>query len=139
MKKLTISAIAMTLCVQGCVTFNDTINKAAKEKGAVKTFSGMVFRSIRDGNGKSPIATSFVEVNYRGTLSDGSEFDSNDNSRFKLTKVIPCWTEGLQMMKVGGKAQLVCPPELAYGRKGSGSEIPPDATLIFEVELLGIK
>lgn len=139
MKKLIITAIAMTLYVQGCAMVNDTIDKAAKEKGAVTTSSGMVYHSIRNGSGQSPITTSIVEVNYRGTLPDGSEFDSNNKSRFRLSRVIPCWTEGIQMMRVGGKAKLVCPPELAYGKKGDGRDVPSDATLIFEVELIDIK
>ena len=94
------------------------------------------------GNGR-PAASSTVEVNYRGTLTNGKEFDSsykrNQSISFPLTGVIPCWTEGVQLMKVGGKAKLVCPPELAYGARGAGRDVPPNATLIFEVELLGIK
>ena len=103
----------------------------------------MVYQSIKDGKGKSPSAASTVEVNYRGTLTNGKEFDSsykrNQSISFPLTGVIPCWTEGVQMMKVGGKAKLVCPPELAYGARGAGRDVPPNATLIFEVELLNIK
>ena len=143
MKRLIIAAIATTLAVPAFAMANDTIDKAAKEKGAVKTASGMVFKSIKDGSGKSPKATSTVEVNYRGTLPSGKEFDSSykrkQSIKFPLNGVIPCWTEGVQMMKVGGKAQLVCPPELAYGASGAGSDVPPNATLIFEVELLDIK
>ncbi len=143
MKKLIIVAIAMTLAIPALAAANETINKAAKEKGAVKTSSGLVYKSIKDGSGKSPVASNTVEVNYRGTLPDGKEFDSsykrNQSIQFPLTGVIPCWTEGVQKMKVGGKAQLVCPPELAYGARGAGSSVPPNATLIFEVELLGIK
>jgi FKBP-type peptidyl-prolyl cis-trans isomerase FkpA len=143
MKRLTIVAIAMTLAIPALAAANDIIDKAAKEKGAVKTSSGMVYKSIKDGSGKSPAASSTVEVNYRGTLPDGKEFDSsykrNQSIQFPLSGVIPCWTEGVQKMKVGGKAQLVCPPELAYGTRGAGSAVPPNATLIFEVELLGIK
>jgi FKBP-type peptidyl-prolyl cis-trans isomerase FkpA len=153
MNKLIIAAIITTLIVPGCAVVEktidkaadennsvvNTIDKAAKEKGAVKTPSGMVFRSIQEGSGISPNKTNTVEVNYRGTLSDGTEFDSNNHIKFKLSRVIPCWTEGLQMMQLGGKAQLVCPPELAYGKRGAGRNVPPNATLIFEVELLDIQ
>ena len=143
MKRLIIAAIATTLTVPAFAAANDAIDKAAKEKGAVKTASGMVYRSIKNGRGKSPSASSTVEVNYRGTLTNGKEFDSsykrNQSIKFPLSGVIPCWTEGVQMMKVGGKAKLVCPPELAYGTRGAGQDVPPNATLIFEVELLDIK
>ena len=117
------------------------VEKAAKEKGAVKTESGLIYKSIKEGTGPSPVATDKVKVNYRGTLVDGKEFDSSyaagHPAEFELNQVIKCWTEGLQKMKVGGKAQLVCPPELAYGANGSGP-IPANATLVFEVELLEI-
>lgn len=119
------------------------LEKAAKEKGAVKTESGMVYQSLQEGNGASPAATDTVKVHYRGTLVDGQEFDSsykrNEPTEFPLSGVIKCWTEGVQKMKVGGKAKFVCPPAIAYGDKGAGAAIPPNATLIFEVELLGIK
>ena len=143
MKRLIIAAIVTILAVPDFAATNDAIDKAAKEKGAVKTSSGMVYVSIKDGKGKSPSAANTVEVNYRGTLTNGKEFDSsykrNQSISFPLTQVIPCWTEGVQLMKVGGKAKLVCPPELAYGSRGAGSDVPPNATLIFEVELLAIK
>lgn len=143
MKKVVIAAIAAILAVPAFAAANNAIDKAAKEKGAVKTRSGMVYVSIKDGKGKSPSAASTVEVNYRGTLTNGKEFDSSykrhQSISFPLSGVIPCWTEGVQMMKVGGKAKLVCPPELAYGSRGAGSDVPPNATLIFEVELLNIK
>jgi FKBP-type peptidyl-prolyl cis-trans isomerase FkpA len=97
---------------------------------------------VRDGTGASPTATDSVRVNYRGTLMDGTEFDSsykrNEPATFPLNRVIPCWTQGVQRMKVGGKAELVCPPELAYGERGAGGAIPPNATLRFEIELLAI-
>jgi len=143
MKRLIIAAIATIVAVPAFATANDAIDKAAKEKGAVKTPSGMVYQSIKDGKGKSPSAANTVEVNYRGTLTNGKEFDSSykrhQSISFPLSGVIPCWTEGVQKMKVGGKAKLVCPPELAYGSQGAGSDVPPNATLIFEVELLNIK
>jgi len=143
MKRLILAAIITIIAVPAFAATNDAIDKAAKEKGAVKTPSGMVYKSIREGKGKSPNASSIVEVNYRGTLTNGKEFDSsysrNQPISFPLSRVIPCWTEGVQKMKIGGKAKLVCPPELAYGASGAGSDVPPNATLIFEVELLGIK
>ncbi|KAA0894320.1 FKBP-type peptidyl-prolyl cis-trans isomerase [Oryzomonas rubra] len=143
MKRLISAAIATMLAVPAFAGANDAIDRAAREKGAVKTASGMVYRSLREGKGASPQASSTVEVNYRGTLTNGKEFDSsykrNQSISFPLTGVIPCWTEGVQKMKVGGKAKLVCPPELAYGSRGAGSAVPPNATLIFEVELLNIR
>ena len=143
MKVIIIAAIAAIIAVPVVATANEAIDKAAKEKGAVKTPSGMVYLSIKDGKGTSPTAASTVEVNYRGTLTNGKEFDSsykrNQSISFPLSRVIPCWTEGVQKMKVGGKAKLVCPPELAYGARGAGSAVPPNSTLIFEVELLNIK
>lgn len=143
MKRSMIAAVAATLALPALAAANDTINAAAKEKGSVKTNSGMVYQSLKEGKGKSPNASSTVEVNYRGTLTNGKEFDSsykrNQSISFPLSGVIPCWTEGVQMMKVGGKAKLVCPPELAYGSRGAGGAVPPNATLIFEVELLNIK
>ncbi|MCL1925705.1 MAG: FKBP-type peptidyl-prolyl cis-trans isomerase [Syntrophorhabdaceae bacterium] len=114
---------------------------AEKEKGAVKTASGMIFTSLEEGTGKSPGPTSKVKVNYRGFLTDGTEFDSSYKrgkpSDFPLNRVVKCFSEGMQKMKVGGKAKLVCPAKIAYGDQGSGA-IPPGATLVFEVELLEI-
>ncbi len=114
---------------------------AEKEPGAVKSASGMVFQSLKPGSGRSPKATDFVRVNYRGTLIDGKEFDASarhgDPAVLQLNGVIPCWTEGIQRMKVGERAKLVCPAETAYGDQIQG-EIPPGSTLVFEVELLAI-
>ena len=119
------------------------LGKAAGEKGAVKTESGLVYLSLKDGSGNSPGATDTVKVNYRGTLPDGKEFDSSFKrgkpAEFRLDGVIKCWTEGLQRMKVGGKARLVCPSTLAYGEAGAGDLILPGATLVFEVELVDVK
>ncbi len=116
--------------------------KAAKETGAVKTASGMIFIPVKEGTGESPTATSTVKVNYEGKLIDGKVFDASAKhggpATFPLNGVIPCWTEGVQKLKVGGKARLVCPPALAYGDRGAGGEIPPGATLDFQVELLEI-
>jgi len=118
------------------------LEKAAAEPGAVKTASGLIYRELRAGSGGSPRASDMVTVNYRGTLVDGTEFDSsykrNEPATFPLGQVIPCWTEGVEKMKVGGKSQLVCPATIAYGEQGSPPTIPGGATLIFEVELLRI-
>jgi FKBP-type peptidyl-prolyl cis-trans isomerase FkpA len=117
--------------------------EAAKEEGAVKTPSGLVFRTITPGHGASPGPGSVVRVNYRGTLVDGTEFDSSiargQPAEFRVGGVMPCWQEGLQRMKVGEKAKLVCPPEIAFGNRGSPPDIPPGAALVFEVELIGIE
>jgi FKBP-type peptidyl-prolyl cis-trans isomerase FkpA len=105
--------------------------------------SGLVYKSLKDGKGPQPAATDVVKVHYRGTLPDGKEFDSSYSrgqpAEFPLNRVIKCWTEGVQKMKVGGKAKLTCPPGIAYGERGTpGGPIPPNATLHFEVELLDI-
>jgi FKBP-type peptidyl-prolyl cis-trans isomerase FkpA len=111
---------------------------AAKEAGASVSASGVVFKSIKDGNGASPKAYDTVKVNYRGAFPDGKEFDASRGTpiSFPLNKVIPCWTEGVQKLKVGGKAKLTCPSATAYGPRGAGGVIPPNATLKFDVELL---
>jgi FKBP-type peptidyl-prolyl cis-trans isomerase FkpA len=118
------------------------LDKAASEKGATKTASGLVITTIKPGNGASPKATDKVKVHYTGTLIDGTVFDSsvqrNEPATFQLNGVIPCWTEGVQLMKVGGKAKLVCPPSIAYGERGAPPKIKPGATLVFDVELLDI-
>jgi FKBP-type peptidyl-prolyl cis-trans isomerase FkpA len=116
--------------------------KAAGEKGASKTPSGLIITPIKAGTGASPKATDKVKVHYHGTLTDGTVFDSSvkrgEPATFPLNGVIPCWTEGVQQMKVGGKSRLVCPSELAYGDRGAPPTIRPGATLVFEVELLEI-
>ena len=117
--------------------------KAAKEKGAIKTASGLIYLAQKEGSGSSPAASDKVKVHYNGTLVNGVVFDSSykrgQPTEFPLNGVIKCWTEGLQMMKPGGKARLVCPPEIAYGDRGAGGAIPPKATLVFDVELLEVK
>jgi len=118
------------------------LESAAKEKGAVKTKSGLIIKEIKPGTGPSPKATDRVKVHYHGTLRDGTVFDSSVErgkpATFPLNRVVPCWTEGLQKMKVGGKYKLVCPSKLAYGDRGSPPKIKPGAPLVFEVELLEI-
>lgn len=120
----------------------DALTKAAGEPGAQVTASGLVYRSLKNGDGLQPVASDTVRVHYRGTFTNGQEFDSSYKRgqpiSFALNRVIPCWTEGVQRMKVGGKARLTCPSAIAYGERGAGDVIPPHAVLHFEVELLGI-
>jgi FKBP-type peptidyl-prolyl cis-trans isomerase FkpA len=138
--RLSCLALALTLLAQAAMAQNAVTTAAAKEEGAVLTPSGLVYRSLKDGNGASPTASDKVTVHYKGTFPDGREFDSSYKRGqpidFPLNRVIACWTEGVQRMKVGGKAKLTCPPEIAYGARGAGSAVPPNATLLFEVELL---
>ena len=114
----------------------------AKAPGAVKTSSGLVKRTIEEGSGPSPGPDDTVKVHYTGRLRDGTVFDSShergEPAQFRLAGVIPCWTEALQTMKVGGKAHITCPPDTAYGDRGFPGSIPPGATLAFDVELLEI-
>lgn len=132
MKKLLhIAAAAVVLAVSAAHAAPET------------TASGLVFETITEGSGPSPKASDTVQVHYRGWLPGSSkDFDSSiargQPTSFPLNRVIPCWTEAVQKMKVGGKAKLTCPPEIAYGSRGAGGVIPPNATLHFEVELLGI-
>jgi FKBP-type peptidyl-prolyl cis-trans isomerase FkpA len=143
MRPIVILSAALALPVFAQAPSDPTLAKAAAEKGAVVTDSGLVYRSLKDGSGASPTAKDVVKVHYRGTFPDGKEFDSSytrgQPAEFPLNGVIKCWTEGVQKMKVGGKAQLACPSAIAYGSRGAGGVIPPNATLLFEVELLGIK
>ena len=141
--KLSTAAMSLLLLAASPAQAQNTVTAAAaQEPGAPVTASGMVYRSLKDGTGASPKASDTVRVHYRGTLPDGKEFDSsykrNESIEFPLSRVIPCWTEGVQLMKVGGKAKLTCPPATAYGDRGAGGVIPPKATLLFEVELLAI-
>ena len=118
------------------------LDKAATEPGAIQTASGLIMTTIKPGTGESPKPTDKVKVHYTGTLTDGTVFDSSverkEPAMFPLNGVIPCWTEGLQLMKVGGKSKLVCPASIAYGDRGAPPRIKPGATLVFEVELLEI-
>ena len=146
------SLLALALVLASVLTFalgtsahaqTDALLKAAAEKGAVVTASGLVYRSLKDGDGPAPLATDTVRVHYRGTLVDGKEFDSShkrgEPASFPLNRVIKCWTEGVQLMKVGGKARLTCPAAIAYGERGTpGGPIPPNSVLHFEVDLLAI-
>ncbi len=114
----------------------------AADTKETKTASGIVITTLKEGTGASPKSSETVKVHYRGVLENGKEFDSSygrgQPATFPLNRVIPCWTEGVQTMKIGGKAKLLCPSSLAYGSRGVPGTIPPDSTLIFEVELLEI-
>jgi len=122
---------------------HDYAEKAAKEPGATKLPSGLVYKTLKPGNGATPAATDKVKVNYEGRLTNGTVFDSSykrgQPAEFGLNQVIKCWTEGVQKMKVGEKARLVCPSDIAYGDHGHPPTIPGGATLVFDVELLGIE
>ena len=116
--------------------------KVAAEPGVTKTESGLVYKQVKEGTGAQPTAADQVKVNYEGRFVDGKVFDSsikrNEPATFPLNGVIPCWTEAVQRMKVGGKALIVCPPDLAYGDEGRPPQMPGGATLVFDVELLDV-
>jgi FKBP-type peptidyl-prolyl cis-trans isomerase len=117
--------------------------EAAKEPGIVTTDSGVLYLEREAGSGDAPTPTDTVRIHYVGTFRDGRTFDASleeggEPAEFALNEVVPCFSEGILRMRVGGKSKLVCPPELAYGDQGYGPMIPPGATLIFEIELLGI-
>ncbi len=129
--QILVAIAAAGLCASGLAANSETLP------------SGVVVTLIKPGQGASPTADNTVRVHYRGTLPDGTEFDSsykrNAPIDFPLRNVIPCWTQGVQKMKVGGKARLTCPAATAYGSRGVPGVIPPDTTLTFEVELLAIE
>lgn len=118
------------------------IASAAKEKGAKTYESGLVMTTVTEGTGASPTPSDTVKVHYHGTLRNGTVFDSSVDrdtpATFPLNRVIPCWTEAVGMMKVGGKSRIVCPSDIAYGDAGRPPSIPGGAALIFDVELLDI-
>lgn len=127
-------AVALSSCL---------LPAAWAQPAPVTTASGLIYQSVVEGKGASPKATDVVRVHYRGTFPDtGKEFDSSykrgEPTEFPLNAVIPCWTEGVQKMKPGGKAKLTCPPAIAYGARGAGGVIPPNATLNFEIELISV-
>ena len=126
-----IAIAAVSVCAQGLATNTETLP------------SGVVVAHIKPGQGASPTADNAVRVHYRGTLPNGTEFDSsykrNEPASFPLSGVIPCWTQGMQKIKVGGKARLTCPAATAYGARGVPGVIPPNTELTFEIELLGIE
>lgn len=143
MRSILIATAFTLLATTSWAQSDAVLAAAAKEAGAKVTKSGLVYRSLKDGAGSSPAATDRVKVHYKGSFPDGKEFDSSykrgEPTEFPLNGVIPCWTEGVQLMKTGGKAKLTCPASIAYGQRGAGGLIPPNATLVFEVELLAIK
>ncbi len=117
------------------------LDKAAHEKGAVRTASGMVFIPLREGTGPSPAKSSVVRINQTARLIDGKVFDASPPGKPLLALVplvIPCWREGLQRMKVGGKARLVCPPELAFGDQAAARVFPGGSTMVYDLELLDV-
>ena len=141
-------ALAFTLTGLGCGGQLDDGGAASSEAATsaggaapATTASGLVYTEVVAGSGASPGPSDMVVVHYHGTFPDGRVFDSSiqrgEPASFPLNRVIPCWTEALQKMRVGGKAKLVCPPEIAYGARGGGP-IPPNATLHFDVELIDI-
>lgn len=134
--------IPTVICLLSTTSFAaETVTTEVQE--TITTKSGLQYTSLREGSGATPKSTDTVRVNYRGALLNGREFDSSykygSPAEFQLNSVIKCWTEGLQMMKVGGKAKLGCPSNLAYGEDGVMGSIPRNAPLKFEVELLDIK
>ncbi len=138
-----IAIAILTLAAAGnALAQTSALESAAKEPGAVVTKSGLVFRSLTEGKGANPSASDVVTVHYKGMFPDGREFDSSYSrgkpTEFPLNRVIPCWTEGVQRIKEGGKAKLTCPPAIAYGDRGAGGVIPPNAVLVFEVELVAV-
>ena len=149
-RSLTVLAICQALCIAIAAPAlaaetgagRKYLEQAARSKGAVKSPTGVVVIMLKNGTGARPTRASTVKVHYTGKLIDGTVFDSSVErgapATFPLGRVIPCWTEGVQKMKVGGKARLVCPPETAYGAEGAPPAVPPNAVLDFEIELLSI-
>ncbi len=124
------------------VAMSFTLSAAAQNRTETLD-SGVIVEHIKEGSGDTPKASDTVVAHYRGTLQDGKEFDSSfkrgEPAAFPLNRVVPCWTQGMQKIKVGGKAKLTCPSATAYGERGISGVIPGGATLIFEVELVSIK
>ena len=145
MNKLLCALLPISLlALAGGAAIAATPAGAGDPAGATETLpTGIVVKHTKVGTGASPVAADTVQVHYRGKLTDGTEFDSSYKrgkpASFPLGQVIPCWTSGLQKMKVGGTATLTCPPATAYGSRGAGGVVPPNATLAFDVELLAIE
>lgn len=141
--------LLISVFVSGCQGVNRDDGKAAeagkaflaenaKRPGVITTPSGLQYQVLQEGKGRQPGATDMVRVNYAGSLVDGHEFDRGEGIEFPLDRVIPGWTEGLQLMKEGGKTRFFIPSDLAYGERGAGGAIPPNAALIFEVDLIAV-
>ncbi|MCE3273177.1 MAG: peptidylprolyl isomerase [Ramlibacter sp.] len=132
----------MRISLLACTVLALSSLAAAAQTAKLTTPSGIVVETLQAGSGASPKATDSVKVHYRGTFQDGREFDSSykrgQPTSFPLNRVIPCWTEAVQLMKPGGKVRITCPPQLAYGASGAGGVIPPNATLLFEIELVSV-
>ena len=152
--KETMTAYSKSMMEKQTVANKEAANKNAEagekflaenkgKEGVKTTASGLQYKVIKEGTGPSPKETDTVETHYRGTLINGTEFDSsysrNEPATFPVNRVIKGWTEALQLMKVGSKYELWIPPSIAYGERGAGQDIGPNETLHFEVELLGIK
>jgi FKBP-type peptidyl-prolyl cis-trans isomerase len=138
-------ALGLSACVKSSADAERNKQEGSKflaenrqKPGVVTTPSGLEYQVLQEGTGASPKATDMVTVNYRGSLISGGEFDSGQGISFPLNGVIPGWTEGLQLMKEGAKYRFFIPPELAYGERGAGRVIPPNATLVFDVELVKV-
>jgi FKBP-type peptidyl-prolyl cis-trans isomerase FkpA len=143
---MTVAAFASPVVVmaQSAMIKGETfLRQNAKAEGVKTLPSGLQIKTLKEGSGKQPKATDTVVVHYRGRTIDGKEFDSSykrgQPATFPLNRVIKGWTEGLQLLKEGGKAELYIPSDLAYGSRGAGADIGPDETLIFEVELISVK
>jgi FKBP-type peptidyl-prolyl cis-trans isomerase len=140
---LTIPLACAAIVLPACASEESSSDDPAGSEGkTVRTESGLEITELKPGDGDQPTRDNVVEVHYHGTFEDGKVFDSSVDrgtpATFPLTRVIKCWTEGVSLMRVGGKSRLVCPPAIAYGARGAPPRIPPNATLIFEVELLKI-
>jgi FKBP-type peptidyl-prolyl cis-trans isomerase FkpA len=139
--RVLLSCLVVLALSLACAEADDA--RSADGQPAVAASGELEITHLTEGSGASPSATDTVQVHYHGTFPDGRVFDSSVDrghpASFPLNRVIACWTEGVQKMKVGGKAKLVCPPALAYGERGAPPTIPPNATLVFEVELLAIQ
>ena len=142
---LPLALLAFTACADPCAETIDQafFDREAAKEGAVRTESGLIYQELQEGYGPHPGPDSRVTVHYKGMFVDGTVFDSSYErgypSTLSLEMAIPGWAEGLLLIKGGGKARLVIPPHLAYGKEGKKDSIPPCATLIFEIELFGIK
>lgn len=145
---LILAALSLTACQkpagdaapQNAQTQTDAafLSENGKKAGVTTTASGLQYEVIQEGQGAMPAATDTVTVNYRGILVNGQEFDSGNGISFPLNRVIPGWTEGLQLMKEGARYRFFIPSELAYGERGAGTAIPPNTALIFEVDLIKV-